>query len=211
MVCQDNFGREREGRGAEQVLQVDVRTLRQGRCRGGPSRQAGQSGNRGVYQRRRAGREGARRLGWKPEVAENLAHDVSGLDRSDHGHATGAAGTGEHVEVKDAAQAPPARGMPPRLGGEAPDPSRAGATDGNGSVRHCVARTGSRAPALTRAGGAVSSPATSPTPPAGARARRARRSPADGPSASCRAAPAAAGAAPAASAPGRRTASTRPA
>ena len=102
MVCQENFGREREGRGAEQVLQVDVRTLRQGRCRGGPSRQAGQSGNRGVYQRRRAGREGARRLGWKPEVAENLAHDVSGLDRSDHGHATAAAGTGEHVEVKDA-------------------------------------------------------------------------------------------------------------
>ena len=70
---------------------------------------------------------------------------------------------------------------------------------------------GQPAPALTRAGGAASRPATSPTPPAGARARRARRWPADGPSVSRRAAPAATRAAPAATHPGRRTASTRPA
>ena len=84
------------------------------------------------------------------------------------------------------------------------------ATDGNASAQQPVARTSSRR-RCSPAGCAAPGPATPPTPPAGAPARRARRSPADGPSVSCRAAPAATRAAPAATHPGRRTASTRPA
>src|SRR5213592_2655128 len=39
---------------------------------------------------------------------------------------------------------PPARGMPPRFRGEAPDLSRVAATDGNASAQQPVARTDSR-------------------------------------------------------------------
>src|SRR5439155_1330699 len=62
-------------------------------------------------------------------------------------------------------------------------------------------------------GEAVAKAAARPARPAAVRGglSRVRRSPADGPSVSCGAAPDATGAAPAATDPGRRTASTRPA
>ena len=141
MVCQENFGREREGRGAEQVLQVDVRTLRQGRCRGGPSRQAGQSGNRGVYQRRRARcarrsrRERSRSARAPPDGGRCPPWPGAGSWRRPH-------------------TAPPARGMPPRLGGEAPDLSRVGRHGWQRQRATTRCAHGQPAPAFTRRGGA---------------------------------------------------------
>jgi hypothetical protein len=97
----------------------------------------------------------------------------------------------------------------PGLAGKRPISRGWAATDGNASAQQPVARTGSRR-RRSPARGAAPGPATPPTPP-GAPARRARRSPPDGPSASRRPAPAPIARAPAATDPGRRTASRRPA